>query len=110
MIYTMKLNSKLSNEIHLEQEKRDVLKALENISFEEISEAILNGNLLDIEDNSGSQYSHQLLFFVLVVKDNYVYKVPCVELEKPFKVIHLITAFKDRKLTKSTTNKELYYD
>lgn len=82
------------------KEKNEILKETRNISFEEISEAILNGNLLDIEDNSGSQYSHQLLFFVLVVKDNYVYKVPCVELEKPFKVIHLITAFKDRKANK----------
>lgn len=57
------------------EEKNELLKKTRDIGFEDIVDAIENGNLLEIAPNK-PKYSHQQILFVLIEK--YVLAVPFV--------------------------------
>ena len=61
-------------------EKNCWLKAVRNISFEEIVEAILEDGVLDIVNNPSKNFPSQKVFIVFC--KGYVYYVPFVEEEK----------------------------
>lgn len=83
--------------IRYSEEKNQLLKATRDISFEEIRDAIENGNLLADIAHPGIKRSHQKIYVVRVQK--YVYAVPYVINEKE-KYIFLKTAYPSRALTK----------
>ena len=77
-------------------EKNQLLQNERGISFEEIVDAISNGDLLDsIKNPSSEKYSNQSVFIVNV--KGYVYCVPYVEDES---IIFLKTIFPSRKMKK----------
>jgi hypothetical protein len=77
-------------------EKNQLLKRSRNISFEQISFAILNGGLLDrLKHPNSEKYPHQYIFQVLF--ENYVYSVPFVEDDNK---IFLKTIYPNREATK----------
>lgn len=77
-------------------EKNQLLQNERGISFEEIVDAISNGDLLDsIKNPSSEKYSNQSVFIVNV--KGYVYCVPYVEDES---IIFLKTIFPSRKIKK----------
>jgi hypothetical protein len=77
-------------------EKNQLLQNERGISFEEIVDAISNGDLLDsINNPSSEKYSNQSVFIVNV--KGYVYCVPYVEDES---IIFLKTIFPSRKMKK----------
>ena len=86
--------------------KNDKLIKERGFGFDDIEDAIRNGGLVSIQRHENQkQYSHQI---VLVVKvKNYIHKVPCIILQEEPKVIHMITAFKDRKLNKKHQEGEI---
>ena len=78
------------------EEKNDLLKKYRNISFEQITYAILNGGLLNrLRHPNLEKYPNQYIFQVLF--DNYVYTVPFVEDENK---IFLKTIYPNREATK----------
>jgi len=77
-------------------EKNKLLQNERDISFEDIVDAISNGELLDsIKNPSSDKYSNQSVFIVNV--KGYVYCVPYVEDESN---IFLKTIFPSRKMKK----------
>lgn len=77
-------------------EKNKLLQDERGISFEDIVDAISNGELLDsIKNPSSEKYSNQSVFIVNV--NGYVYCVPYVEDESN---IFLKTIFPSRKMKK----------
>lgn len=77
-----------------DEEKNIKLKIERNISFEVISEIILNKKYLDILENPSNP--HQDIFVVEI--SNYIYAVPFI-LDKDSNII-LKTAYPSRKLNK----------
>jgi uncharacterized DUF497 family protein len=78
------------------EEKNRLLQNERGISFEDIVDAISNGDLLDsIKNPSSEKYSNQSVFIVNV--KGYVYCVPYVEDES---IIFLKTIFPSRKMKK----------
>ena len=78
------------------EEKNRLLQNERGISFEDIVDAISNGDLLDsIKNPSREKYSNQSVFIVNV--KGYVYCVPYVEDES---IIFLKTIFPSRKMKK----------
>lgn len=77
------------------KEKNEKLKEQRDISFEEIVNAIKNGKLLDIVQNSSSNFQNQECLVVDIY--GYVWLVPYVQNEKE---IFLKTAFPSRKYQK----------
>ncbi|MBF0240706.1 MAG: BrnT family toxin [SAR324 cluster bacterium] len=75
-------------------EKNETLKKERGISFEEIVQAIKDGNILDAQDHPTRK--HQKIY-VIEVKE-YVYAVPYVQMGRD--EIFLKTIFPDRKLAK----------
>jgi len=77
-------------------EKNKLLQNERGISFEDIVDAISNGELLDsIKNPSSDKYSNQSVFIVNI--KGYVYCVPYVEDESN---IFLKTIFPSRKMKK----------
>jgi uncharacterized DUF497 family protein len=77
-------------------EKNKLLQNERGISFEDIVDAISNGELLDsIKNPSSDKYSNQSVFIVNV--KGYVYCIPYVEDESN---IFLKTIFPSRKMKK----------
>ncbi len=74
------------------EEKNRILKEDRNISFEEIIDAISNGNLLDIIINPSSNHKKQRCFVVGI--NGYTYLVPYIENEDE---IFLKTIIPNRK-------------
>ena len=77
------------------EEKNRILKQDRNISFEEIVDAISNGNLLDIIINPSRNHKEQRCFVVGI--NGYTYLVPYVENEEE---IFLKTIIPNRKYKK----------
>ena len=73
-------------------DKNIKLKNERGVSFEEVEQAIKNGNLLDILQNS-QKYPNQFMFIVCV--NHYPCRVPFVENDEE---IFLKTIIPDRKL------------
>lgn len=80
--------------IFWDEEKNIKLKVERNISFEVISEIILNKEYLDILENPSNP--HQNVFVVEI--NNYIYAVPFI-LDKDSNII-LKTVYPSRKLNK----------
>lgn len=78
-----------------DKEKNNKLKEEREISFEEIIEAMNNGELLDVTDNPNKKYKGQKIFVVNL--NDYIFLVPFVENEKG---VFLKTIFPSRKATK----------
>ncbi|OGE26627.1 toxin [Candidatus Daviesbacteria bacterium RIFCSPHIGHO2_02_FULL_39_12] len=79
-----------------DEEKNAFLKALREISFEDVQTAIEEGRVLDeFEHPNKKRYPNQRIFIVEI--DNYAYYVPYVEDEEK---IFLKTIFPSRKATK----------
>lgn len=77
-------------------EKNELLQNERGISFEDIVDAISNGDLLDsIKNPSSDKYSNQSVFIVNVKE--YVYCVPYVEDKSS---VFLKTIFPSRKMKK----------
>jgi len=77
-------------------EKNNLLKRERGISFEDVVQAIANGQLIDnIENPNSAQYPNQSTFIIKV--QGYVYCVPYVESESQ---IFLKTIFPSRKMKK----------
>ncbi|MBI2039647.1 BrnT family toxin [Candidatus Microgenomates bacterium] len=79
-----------------DQEKSALLKALREISFEDVQTAIEEGRVLDdFEHPNKKRYPNQRILVVEI--DDYAYYVPYVEDEEK---IFLKTIFPSRKATK----------
>lgn len=79
-----------------DQEKNSLLKALREISFEDVQTAIEEGRVLDdFEHPNKKRYPNQRIFVVEI--DDYAYYVPYVEDEEK---IFFKTIFPSRKATK----------
>lgn len=82
--------------IRWNEEKNSKLKLIRKISFEDIEEAVLNGNYYHIEVHPDQdKYPNQKKLFVEI--QNYIYVVPFVENDKE---IFLKTIYPSRKDTK----------
>lgn len=78
------------------EEKNSKLKEERSVSFEDVVNAINNGDLLDvIEHYNKNKYPNQLIFIVKL--RNYVYIIPFVENES---AIFLKTIIPSRKMKK----------
>ena len=78
------------------EEKNSKLKEERSVSFEDVVNAINNGDLLDvIEHYNKNKYPNQLIFIVKL--RNYVYIIPFVENES---TIFLKTIIPSRKMKK----------
>lgn len=78
------------------EEKNSFLKEERSVSFEDVVNAINNGDLLDvIEHYNKNKYPNQLIFIVKL--RNYVYIIPFVENESE---IFLKTIIPSRKMKK----------
>lgn len=83
-------------DIQWNEEKNALLKQKRNLGFEDISAAIIDGNLLGIVKHPNSEkYPNQKIFIVII--GNYVYIVPFVEDSKK---IFLKTIIPSRKATR----------
>ena len=82
--------------IRWNEEKNIKLRLIRGISFEDVEEAVLNGNFLRIEIHPDQEkYPNQKKLFVEI--DNYIYVVPFVENEDE---IFFKTIYPSRKDTK----------
>lgn len=78
--------------------KNQLLKQVRDISFEEVIEAIQNGQLVDDVDHfNKKKYKNQRIF--IVKTKNYMYAVPYV-VDKKRKKVFLKTIFPSRVLKK----------
>ena len=83
--------------IRFSDEKNEILKATRGIGFDEIIDAIKNGDLLDDKQNPSNTNNHQRIYVVKV--GDYAYVVPyIVDLSKQH--IFLKTVYPSRKFTK----------
>ncbi len=78
------------------EEKNELLKSTRNISFEEIMEIILEGNLLDDLKHPDPKKTRQRIYLVKI--NRYVYAVPYV-INLKNKEIFLKTIYPSRKYT-----------
>lgn len=84
-------------EIRFSEEKSQLLKSTRGVSFEEVRDAIENGNLLEDIAHPSQKRSNQRMYVVQLKE--YAYAVPYVtDLEK--KKIFLKTVYRSRVLTK----------
>ncbi|SRR5258708_5199657 len=84
-------------EIRFNEEKNQLLKATRGICFEDVVEAIQNGNLLDDLDHPSPKFLHQHIYIVQISR--YVYATPyVVNLTK--REIFLKTIYPSRIYTK----------
>jgi len=82
--------------IRWNEEKNTKLKLIRKISFEDIEEAIVNGNVYHIDIHPDQEkYPGQKKLFVEI--DNYIYVVPFIENDKE---IFFKTIYPSRKDTK----------
>lgn len=87
----------MSLKIRFSEEKNEILKATRGIGFDDIIDAIKNGDLLDDKLNPSLDKNHQRIYVVKIKQ--YAYVVPyIVDLDK--KQIFLKTVYPSRKLTK----------
>lgn len=78
------------------EEKNTKLKLIRKISFEDVEEAILNGNFYHIEIHPDQEkYPNQKKLFIEI--DNYIYVVPFVETDNE---VFFKTIYPSRKDTK----------
>ena len=78
------------------EEKNTKLKLIRKISFEDVEEAILNGNFYHIQIHPDQEkYPNQKKLFIEI--DNYIYVVPFVESDNE---IFFKTIYPSRKDTK----------
>ena len=83
-------------------EKDLILREIRNIGFEDIIEAIKNGNLLDDIDHFNKKKYFSQRIFIVKVKYN-IYAVPYV-IDNKRKVRFLKTIYPSRKLNKKYLN------
>ena len=83
----------MQNEFRWSEEKNRRLMQERGISFEEIHEAIREGRLLEVRNNTSRNFRHQRVFIVDI--DNYPWIVP---FEETSGVVTLKTAYPSRKL------------
>ena len=83
-----------------DKEKNDMLKLRRNISFEEISEMIINEEYIDIIEN---KVREDQLYFVLGI-NNYIWLAPFV-IDEDSNIV-LKTAFPSRKFNKKYGGKQ----
>ena len=77
-------------------EKNEILKKTRNISFEEIVEAILSNNLIEVKNHPNQEkYPDQYIYIINI--DGYIYLVPFIKNEDE---IFLKTIIPSRKETK----------
>ena len=77
-------------------EKNEILKKTRNISFEEIVEAILNKDLIEVKNHPNQEkYPDQYIYIINI--DGYIYLVPFIKNEDE---IFLKTIIPSRKETK----------
>lgn len=77
-------------------EKNEILKKTRNISFEEIVEAILSNNLIEVKNHPNQdKYPDQYIYIINI--DGYIYLVPFIKNEDE---IFLKTIIPSRKETK----------
>jgi hypothetical protein len=87
---------RINKKINWDKKKNVILKTERNISFEQIKEKIMNGEIIDdIQHPNINKYENQRLFVVKI--NRYIYLVPYVETEKE---IFLKTIYPSRKFTK----------
>ena len=83
--------------VRFSQDKNQILKSTSGISFEEVEEYILKGNILDNKIHHKKNRSNQRIYVVKI--KNYIYLVPYVIDEKK-KEIFLKTTYPSRKYAK----------
>ena len=82
------------------EEKNKILQKKRGISFEQIANAIKNGQVVEIlPHHNPEKYPNQNIFAILI--EDYIYSVPFVLKNN---VCFLKTAFKDRNLNKFYTS------
>ena len=84
-------------DIHFNEEKNQLLKATRVICFDDVIQAIEDGNLLADLKHRNPNFPHQRVYAVVINK--YVYAIPYVRNEKK-QEIFLKTAYPSRALTK----------
>jgi hypothetical protein len=84
------------------EEKNQLLKKQRSLCFEMVEQALLSGNLIDIQHNPSSKHPEQLIMYIKI--DDYVYCVPFVENGDTF---FLKTIFPSRKMNKLYQKGEL---
>ncbi|OGK39142.1 hypothetical protein A3F34_00615 [Candidatus Roizmanbacteria bacterium RIFCSPHIGHO2_12_FULL_44_10] len=88
----------LGRKIEFSEEKNIFLKKSRGVNFEDVLDAIGNGNLIKDIKNPGRQYSHQGLLVVII--GVYIYGVPYVY-DQEKNTVFLKTVYPSRKLFKS---------
>ena len=78
------------------EDKNILLNKRRGISFEEVIEAVKNGDFIQDIKNPKAKYAHQRMY-VIKIKE-YIYAVPYVEDKRGF--IFLKTIYPSRKLTR----------
>jgi uncharacterized DUF497 family protein len=79
-------------------DKNELLRKTRRVSFEQVVQAIANGQLVDVLENPNQrQYAGQI--FLLVRLDRYIYVVPAT-LDTENEHCRLITIYPSRKYTR----------
>jgi len=83
-------------EINWSDEKNSILKQTRNVSFEDVENAIMNDNILDIVlHHNQEKFSHQELMIVQI--RNYTYYVPFLMNEEEIFLKNIIPSRKYHK-------------
>jgi len=83
-------------EINWSDEKNSILKQTRNVSFEDVENAIMNNNILDIVlHHNQEKFSHQELMIVQI--RNYTYYVPFLMNEEEIFLKNIIPSRKYHK-------------
>ena len=83
-------------QVRWSDEKNSLLKKTRNVSFEDVENAIMNDQLLDIiPHHNQDKYSHQELMIVKI--QNYTYYVPFVMMEDGIFLKNIIPSRKYHK-------------
>jgi len=83
-------------EINWSDEKNTILKQTRNVSFEDVENAIMNNNILDIVlHHNQEKFSHQELMIVQI--RNYTYYVPFLMNEEEIFLKNIIPSRKYHK-------------
>ena len=86
-------------QINWSDEKNSILKRTRNVSFEDIENAIMNDNILDIiPHHNQKKFSHQELMIVLIY--DYTYYVPFVMNEEEIFLKNIIPSRKYHRIYK----------